>query len=88
MHEVGRSGSWLKGAILQDLKRARRSGKPVRVDREIDCADRLDAYVVGIGRKWVLLHTISNELRLDGPTRSYVSVTSSARRVRAGRAQP
>ncbi|GAA3418145.1 hypothetical protein [Streptosporangium vulgare] len=55
-----------KGAILQDLKRARRSGKPVRVDREIDCADRLDAYVVGIGRKWVLLHTISNELRLDG----------------------
>ncbi|GII93407.1 hypothetical protein [Sinosporangium siamense] len=55
-----------KEAILQDLKRARRSGKPVRVSREIDCADRFDAYVVGIGRKWVLLHTISDELHLDG----------------------
>ncbi|WP_449065706.1 hypothetical protein [Planomonospora algeriensis] len=55
-----------KGKILQDLKRARRSGKPVRVSREIDGADRLDAYVAGIGRKWVLLHTISDELHLDG----------------------
>ncbi|MEU8251953.1 hypothetical protein [Nonomuraea sp. NPDC048916] len=55
-----------KGTILTDLKRARRSGKPVRVRREIDCADRLDAYVVGIGRKWALLHTISDQLHLDG----------------------
>ncbi|MFE3450830.1 hypothetical protein ACFXJ8_18050 [Nonomuraea sp. NPDC059194] len=55
-----------KGTPLMDLKRARRSGEPVRVSREIDCGDRLDAYVVGIGRKWVLLHTISDELRLDG----------------------
>lgn len=56
----------VKGSPLTDLKRARRSGEPVRVSREIDCADRFDAYVVGIGRKWVLLHTISDELRLDG----------------------
>ncbi|GIH75161.1 hypothetical protein [Planobispora longispora] len=55
-----------KGPILKDLKRARRSGKPVRVSREIDGADRLDAYVVGIGRKWVLLHSISDALHLDG----------------------
>ncbi|MFF5108648.1 hypothetical protein [Streptosporangium sp. NPDC000509] len=38
----------------------------MRISREIDCTDRLDAYVVGIGRKWVLLHAISDELRLDG----------------------
>ncbi|MCG5220191.1 hypothetical protein [Streptosporangium sp. KLBMP 9127] len=57
-----------KETILKDLKRARRSGKPVRISREIDGADRLDAYVVGIGRKWVLLHTISGELHLDGYT--------------------
>ncbi|MGP4096128.1 hypothetical protein [Nonomuraea sp. KM90] len=55
-----------KGTALKDLKRARSSGEPVRVRREIDGADRLDAYVAGIGRKWVLLHTITDELRLDG----------------------
>ncbi|MEV6033242.1 hypothetical protein AB0L65_18965 [Nonomuraea sp. NPDC052116] len=52
--------------ILEALTRARDSGKPVRVSRDIDGADRLDAYVVGIGRKWVLLHTISDAYRLDG----------------------
>ncbi|MFB9631127.1 hypothetical protein [Nonomuraea helvata] len=55
-----------RGTALKDLKRARRSGEPVRVRREIAGADRLDAYVVGVGRKWVLLHTISDEIRLDG----------------------
>jgi hypothetical protein len=55
-----------RGTALKDLKRARNSGEPVRVSREIDDADRLDAYVVGIGRKWVLLHNISDALRLDG----------------------
>ncbi|GGT22299.1 hypothetical protein ACFFV7_48640 [Nonomuraea spiralis] len=55
-----------KGTILRDLKRARRSGEPVRVSREIARADRLDAYVVGVGRKWALLHTISDQLHLDG----------------------
>lgn len=55
-----------KRTLLKDLKRARRSGKPVRVSREIDGTEFLDAYVVGIGRKWVLLHTISDEVRLDG----------------------
>ncbi|WP_141704242.1 hypothetical protein [Planobispora rosea] len=51
---------------LKDLKRAARSGKPVRVWRGIDRADRLDGYVVGVGEKWALLHTVSEEIRLDG----------------------
>nr|WP_152992678.1 hypothetical protein [Nonomuraea pusilla] len=55
-----------KGTILKDLKKARRCGKPVRVSRAIDGADRLDAYVVGVGAKWVLLHTISDQIHLDG----------------------
>ncbi|MFI6180621.1 hypothetical protein ACIA8R_34165 [Nonomuraea sp. NPDC051191] len=55
-----------KGTILTNLKRARRSGDPVRISREIERVDRLDAYVVAIGRKWALLHTISDELHLDG----------------------
>lgn len=55
-----------EGTALKDLKKAGSSGEPVRVIRDIADADRLDAYVVGIGRKWVLLHTISDALRLDG----------------------
>ncbi|MFI6732059.1 hypothetical protein ACIBI9_03930 [Nonomuraea sp. NPDC050451] len=55
-----------KEKILKDLTRARDSGKPVRVSRDIDGADQLDAYVVGVGRKWVLLHTVSDEYRLEG----------------------
>ncbi|MFF4416645.1 hypothetical protein ACFYY8_29330 [Streptosporangium sp. NPDC001559] len=51
---------------VKDLRRALRSGKPVRIIRDIDGADRLDAYVVGLGRKWVLLHTISAGFHLDG----------------------
>ncbi|MFF5210405.1 hypothetical protein [Streptosporangium sp. NPDC000396] len=52
--------------VGESLKRALRSGKPVRVGRGINHVDRLDAYVVGIGRKWVMLHTISDAIRLDG----------------------
>ncbi|WP_188188399.1 hypothetical protein [Nonomuraea sp. SYSU D8015] len=55
-----------KGTILKDLISVRRSGKPVRVTRSIAGADQLDGYVVGIGGKWVLLHTVSDDVRLDG----------------------
>ncbi|MEU1736820.1 hypothetical protein [Streptosporangium sp. NPDC020145] len=51
---------------VEGLRRALESGKPVRIIRDIDGADRLDAYVVGLGRKWVLLHTISAGFHLDG----------------------
>ncbi|MFD0884234.1 hypothetical protein ACFQ08_06675 [Streptosporangium algeriense] len=51
---------------VKDLRRALKSGKPVRVVRGIDGADRFSAYVVGLGRKWVLLHTISATFHLDG----------------------
>lgn len=54
--------------VIKDLNRAASSGKPVRVARDIDGADRLDAYVVGVGRRWVLLHTVSDERHLDGHT--------------------
>ncbi|WP_143022240.1 hypothetical protein [Nonomuraea maritima] len=55
-----------EGTALKDLRRAGSSGLPVRVIRGIDDADRLDAYVVGVGDKWVLLNTVSDALRLDG----------------------
>ncbi|MEV4093741.1 hypothetical protein [Streptosporangium saharense] len=54
------------GQVVKDLRRALKSGKPVRVIRAIDGADRLDAYVVALGRRWVLLHTVSGGMHLDG----------------------
>lgn len=52
--------------IRKDLRRALEAGRPVRVRRGIKGAGRVDGYVVGIGRRWVLLHEISSAVRLDG----------------------
>ncbi|GAA5037750.1 hypothetical protein HNP84_003193 [Thermocatellispora tengchongensis] len=49
------------------LSRAYRTGgRPIRVGRSIAGADEIDAYVVGVGRKWALLHVVSGDMRLDG----------------------
>lgn len=69
-------------AVLKDLERARSSGEPVRVRRAIGDGDRLDGYVVGIGSKWVLLHTISDTLCLDGY--SAVRIRDVKRATRSG----
>ncbi|MEV8635225.1 hypothetical protein AB0395_26565 [Streptosporangium sp. NPDC051023] len=51
---------------LKDLRRALGSGAPVAVYRGIDDVARLKSYVVGVGRKWALLHTVSDEITLNG----------------------
>ncbi|WP_449066735.1 hypothetical protein [Planomonospora algeriensis] len=51
---------------VRELERALRVGKPVGVRRMIRGTARLDAYVVGVGRKWALLHTVCDQIRLDG----------------------
>jgi hypothetical protein len=67
---------------VKDLRRALRSSKPVRVTRGITDVDPLDAYVVGLGRKWVLLQAVSGEIRLDGY--SAVRVRDVQRATRSG----
>ncbi|WP_189235722.1 hypothetical protein [Planomonospora parontospora] len=53
-----------KGA--KELERALRAGEPVGVRRAIRGTARLDGYVVGVGRKWALLHIVCDQIRLDG----------------------
>lgn len=40
----------------------------VRIDRRIKKADRLEGYVVGLGKRWVLLHLVSHDWFLNGYT--------------------
>jgi hypothetical protein len=47
------------------LAAARASGEPVRLERSLARAERMEGFVVDIGEAWVLLHRVTG-LRLDG----------------------
>src|SRR4051794_11039929 len=48
------------------LREAEDQHRIVRVRRGIRRADKLEGYVVGIGKKWLLLHLLSPEIFLNG----------------------
>lgn len=58
-------GKRTKDAWLPGLRRAMATRAPVRLTRHIPGADVIQGYVVGIGRKWVLLANLDS-LRIDG----------------------
>lgn len=61
-----------KDALLRKLQRAQASRTAIRLTRRIPGADKIDGYVVGIGRKWLLLADVP-AVRIDG----YVAVRLS-----------
>jgi hypothetical protein len=40
----------------------------IRIDRRIKKADRLEGYLVGLGKRWALLHLVSHDWFLNGYT--------------------
>jgi hypothetical protein len=85
---------------LEVLRAARESGDVVRIRRKLKRAERLEGFVVGIGKQWVLLHLV-DDVVLDGyaavrlkdvdKVRVYVTAESFTQRALAfngHRAQP
>ena len=52
--------------VRKDLETAARESTLVRVTRTIRRCDKLDGFVVGIGRKWVQLALLDPNIYLDG----------------------
>lgn len=57
-----------KKSVRARLERARAEALPVRLRRWIPEADRVDGFVVGIGRRWVVLAKLSGRADIDGWT--------------------
>jgi hypothetical protein len=55
-----------KKAVSARLSRAQQEQLLVTIRRWIPDADRLEGFVVGIGRKWVVLQRLSDQIAFDG----------------------
>lgn len=63
--------SWRSGAgegpsLVAVLQRARRENALVAVRRRVPSADRVEGYVVGVGRSWLALAKLNSGFELDG----------------------
>jgi hypothetical protein len=54
--------------VRSDLEKAARKSTLVRLVRTIRRSDRLDGFVVGVGRDWVLMASLDPSIHLDGHT--------------------
>jgi hypothetical protein len=54
--------------IRDCLSVAAKANALVRIDRRIKKADRLEGYLVGLGKRWALLHLVSHDWLVNGYT--------------------